>query len=97
MRKKPDLSAFSANAKDPNDFLSGGAADRADRNVQVEAQNSQPEVHKPEPTVQKIFRLRWDVANALKLHAAQQSAKTGSRVTETEIVDRLLRDYLKLK
>jgi hypothetical protein len=84
MRKKPDVSKFSPLHKDPNDFLNG----YADR------QEEPKPVRKPEPTVQKIFRLRWDTANALKLHAANQSVASGKRVTETEIVEGLLREFL---
>lgn len=45
----------------------------------------------PVATVQKLFRLRWDTANALRLGAAQQSTQQGKRITETEIVERLIR------
>jgi hypothetical protein len=51
---------------------------------------------KPEPTVQKLFRLRWDTVNALRDAAAQESRSQGKRVTETEIVETLLRSHLKL-
>jgi hypothetical protein len=54
------------------------------------------EINKPEPTVQKMFRLRWDVASALKLKALQESALNRRRVTETEIVERLLQQYFNL-
>ncbi|MBV5308369.1 hypothetical protein [Chromatium okenii] len=54
------------------------------------------EITKPEPTVQKMFRLRWDVASTLKLKALQESATSRRRVTETEIVERLLQQYFDL-
>jgi hypothetical protein len=47
-------------------------------------------------TVQKLFRLRWDTANALRMGAAQLSTKQAKRVTETEIVERLIRAHFKL-
>ena len=47
--------------------------------------------------MQKLFRLRWDIANALKLGAAQESAKTGKRVTETDIIQQLLKKHYSLK
>jgi len=47
--------------------------------------------------VQKLFRLRWDIDCALKLGAAQESAKTGKRVTETEIVQQLLKKHYNLE
>jgi hypothetical protein len=50
----------------------------------------------PVATVQKLFRLRWDTANALRMGAAQLSTKQGKRVTETEIVERLIRAHFKL-
>lgn len=50
----------------------------------------------PVATVQKLFRLRWDTANALRLGAAQQSSQQGKRITETEIVERLIRSSFNL-
>ncbi len=84
MRKKPDVSEFAPLSKDPSDFLKGSFS----------KQNEEVQALKPEPTVQKIFRLRWDVANALKMYAAKQSVMSGRRVTETEIVESLLRECL---
>ncbi|WP_200155325.1 hypothetical protein, partial [Chromatium okenii] len=84
---KPDVSAF---MKDPNAFLDGAAETPRTQTVMVE-------ITKPEPTVQKLFRLQWDVASALKLRALQESASSRRRVTETEIVERLLREYCNLE
>ncbi len=61
-------------------FWKVGEADKAlSKNTSA---RKQPEVEetasymiealKPEPTVQKLFRLRWDIACALKLGAAQR-------------------------
>lgn len=50
----------------------------------------------PIPTVQKLFRLRWDTANALRMGAAQMSTKQARRVTETEIVESLIRQHFKI-
>lgn len=98
MRGKPPIDQFTQR-KDPSDFLEGGAADRAEKPV-YSVPPKQPlafvEAVKPEPTVQKLFRLRWDTANALKLGAAQESAAQGKRVTETEIIEALLREHYKL-
>lgn len=102
IKSKPDIKSFK---KDPNDFLEGGEADKALSNLpKVSLENSVEETttylieaFKPEPTVQKLFRLRWDIANALKLGAAQESAKTGKRVTETDIVQKLLKKHYNLK
>lgn len=102
IKSKPDIKSFS---KDPNDFLEGGEADKAlarpakviEKAVVEETTSYVIEAFKPEPTVQKLFRLRWDIANALKIGAAQESAKTGKRVTETDIVQQLLKKHYSLK
>jgi hypothetical protein len=98
IKAKPDIKSFK---KDPTAFLEGGEADKAMAKKPVEvAEEPQVQVieaFKPEPTVQKLFRLRWDIANALKLGAAQESARTGKRVTETDIVQQLLKKHYSLK
>ena len=102
IKSKPDIKSFN---KDPNDFLEGGEADKAlskSRSATEKAAVEKNTVYvieafKPEPTVQKLFRLRWDIANALKLGAAHESAKTGKRVTETDIVQQLLKKHYNLK
>lgn len=88
MKVKPDVSGFSGSVKDPNDFLDGAGVDGG-----KEARTVLIHVAKPEATVQKLFRLRWDSAGALKVGAAQESASSGRRVTETEIVERLVRAH----
>jgi hypothetical protein len=106
VKPKPDVASFAGLAKDPNDFLDGATADT------TPGETNQPtpktghgtgdmrrmtiSVAKPEPTVAKMFRLRWDVAAALKFGAAEESVSAGRRVTETEIVERLLRKYFKI-
>ncbi|MBD8496499.1 hypothetical protein IFR09_20965 [Pseudomonas syringae] len=98
IKSKPDIKSFK---KDPNEFLEGGEADKALNKVAAhqEAVTQEPliEAFKPEPTIQKLFRLRWDIANALKIGAAQESAKSGKRVTETDIVQQLLKKHYNLK
>lgn len=92
IKAKPDIKSFK---KDPNDFLEGGEADKA-LTTQPKTEEAAPypvEALKPEPTVQKLFRLRWDIACALKLGAAQESARTGKRVTETDIIQQLLKQH----
>lgn len=97
MRKKPDLAAFKPTAKDPTIFLEGGAADVADRKPATKRDESASlEPLKPEPTVQKLFRLRWETSNALKQGAVTESLAKGRRVTETEIVESLIRAYFKI-
>ncbi|MBG6243351.1 MAG: hypothetical protein EKE20_16815 [Candidatus Symbiopectobacterium sp. Dall1.0] len=90
MKKKPDLKLF----KDPDNFLNGGAADIAEKNYTAKHKGK---VSEKKLTQQKIFRLSIEVSNALKLHIAQSQANTGIRITETEIVEKLLREYLGLK
>lgn len=99
IKSKPDIKSFK---KDPNEFLEGGEADKAVAKVVEEKMPAKVaeviiEAVKPEPTVQKLFRLRWDIANALKIGAAQESAKTGKRVTETDIVQQLLKRHYGLE
>lgn len=102
MKGKPDVSSFvqrPAPAKPLDDFLREGAADQA---VAAPEPAQSPDAAgsgaglKPEPTVQKLFRLRWDTVNALRLAAAQESTAQGRRVTETEIVETLIRKRFKL-
>ena len=94
MKKKPDISSFGL-AKDPSAFLEAGAGDLASHSA-TQARQAQPPPKKPEPTVQKLFRLRWDTAYALKMHAVRESVESGSRVTETEIVEALIRKHFGL-
>jgi hypothetical protein len=45
--------------------------------------------------VQKLFRLRWDTSQALKLGALHESTTEGRRITETELVEALIRERFK--
>lgn len=90
MRGKPDLSGIATPAKDPTAFIEGGAGDVADKTSAPKQAIVDEEP--PVPTVQKLFRLRWDVARALKAKAAEASGP-GHRVTETEIVEDLLKRH----
>jgi hypothetical protein len=87
MKKKPDLSSFKALAKDPTAFLDDASADRAEKPAE--------ETRKP-AAVAKLFRLSPDAAAAIKMDATQRSIATGRRVTETEIIEQLVRDHYKL-
>lgn len=92
MKIKPDVSSFQQPPRKVDDFLEGAVADR-----RAEPQNVVTiPIVKPEPTVQKMFRLNWNVAQALKTGAAHESAREGRRVTETEIVERLISEHYKL-
>ena len=94
MKKKPDTAfAHAQLKKDPTSFLESGAADLAEKR-ELSPGKVMGAPKPPVAKVQKIFRLRWDVASALKLRAAQESAAAGAVVTETEIVEKLLSSYL---
>lgn len=96
MKKKPDVSFFVNYKKDPASFLEGGIADAAD-NFEINNNSDSKKKTTPENIVQKLFRLRWSTASALKIGAAKESATTGRRVTETEIVYSLIREHYKIK
>lgn len=93
MRTKPDTSDFESLPKDPNEFLDGAQSEFPERATAQQPRTVTFEIRKPEPTVQKLFRLRWDIAAALKAGAAQETATLRRRVTETEIIERLLREH----
>lgn len=100
MKAKPNTDQFKIK-KDPSAFLEGGAADIADRiekpkqsvvaiKEPVPEPDFVPKVHRE----QKVFRLPLDLINALKRESYERSMKTGSRVTETELVEQSLREFL---
>ncbi|MFP3019178.1 MAG: hypothetical protein ACEY3I_00590 [Arsenophonus sp.] len=89
MKKKSDLKSF----KENNNFLNGGISDILEKDYAVKDKSK---ISEKTLTQQKIFRLSVEVSNALKLHIAQTQSNTGIRTTETEIVERLLREYLDL-
>jgi hypothetical protein len=91
MKKKPDINAF----------LEGGAGDAADKPPK-KTQVDQTPINQPSQVAtekvhreQKIFRLPLDLINKLKREAYERSIQTGSRVTETELVEQALRDFFK--
>ena len=95
MRKKPDIDQFKP-IKDPASFLEGGAADAADRKEIPQQLNfttpqtiAVAKVHRE----QKIFRLPLDLIFELKRESYERSVKTGSRVTETDLVEQALRTF----
>ena len=100
MKAKPNIDQFTT-TKDPDDFLEGGASDLANK------PKSQQTAKEPKVTItqspstrvhreQKIFRLPVDLINELKREAYEQSVKTGNRITETELVEKALRSFLKI-
>lgn len=102
MKSKPNTDQFKPK-KDPSDFLEGGAADAADRvgTPQPAAVASQAPIALPAVAAkvhreQKIFRLPLDLIAFLKRESYERSMKTGSRVTETELVEQALRYFYKI-
>jgi hypothetical protein len=95
MRGKPDLSKLGLPKKDVNAFLDGAGADQAEKPA---AGDSKPDatVVATQPKEQKAFRLPVDLIVALRREAFERTEKTGTRVTETELVEDALRTYLKL-
>jgi hypothetical protein len=92
MKTKPDINAF----------LEGGAADAADKSSKKTQASAQAPKKEPETETsgkvhreQKIFRLPLDMINTLKREAYERSVKSGSRVTETELVEKALLDFFK--
>ena len=93
MKAKPNTEQFKLK-KDPADFLEGGAADAADRVEKLKPVAAQPAFEAKVHREQKVFRLPLDLINTLKREAYERSVKTGSRVTETELVEQSLRLFL---
>ena len=89
MRKKPDTRAF-VTAKDPTAFLDGVAAEQPEK---PPAQNIRGV---GQPKLTKIFNLTPALVQALKREAFERSTEQGRRVTETELVDAALRQYLNI-
>lgn len=90
-------------------FIEGGAADVAERSAgqkgEAGAAAATPPEADPLPqqapstqvvTVQKLFRMRKDTSEALKQLALDLQKSTGRRVTETEIVEELVRTRCRL-
>lgn len=95
IKGKPDTSMFSQ-MKDPTKFLEGASSENFETPHSQNLNDNVSDIKKPDPVSQKMFRLRLDTINALKFGAAQESVDSGKRVTETEIVERLIRKYYKL-
>ena len=92
MKAKPNTDQFKPN-KDPSSFLEGGAADASDKLGKQPAKTVQPVFEAKVHREQKVFRLPLDLINSLKREAYERSVKTGSRVTETELVEQSLRMF----
>jgi hypothetical protein len=93
MKAKPNTDQFKPN-KDPSSFLEGGAADVSGKPTKRLAKAVEPVFEAKVYREQKVFRLPLDLINTLKREAYERSVKTGSRVTETELVEQSLRMFL---
>lgn len=93
MKAKPNTDQFKPR-KDPSGFLEGGAADASEKPAKQPAKVVEPVFEAKVHREQKVFRLPLDLINTLKREAYERSVKTGSRVTETELVEQSLRSFL---
>lgn len=84
MKAKPDINAF----------LDGGAGDLADKTKKNATNDAQKLVTGKVHREQKIFRLPVDLIADLKKESYERSVKIGVRVTETELVEQALKEYL---
>lgn len=91
MRKKPDTRAFLA-PKDPSAFLDGVSAEQPEKKPSPAASTRSS----GQPKLTKIFNLTPELVQALKREAFERSVQEGRRVTETELVDTALRQYLNI-
>ena len=102
MKAKPNTDQFKIK-KDPTLFLEGGDIESIDRiNKTQQTPITTQEPHQSKTIVeskmhreQKVFRLPLDLINLLKRESYERSVKTGSRVTETELVEQALRNFFK--
>lgn len=99
MKAKPNTDQFKPK-KDPSAFLEGGAADAADRMAKPQLATVPPPTPTAQPVAeakvhreQKVFRLPLELIKVLKRESYERSEKTGSRVTETELVEQALRAF----
>lgn len=88
MKAKPNI----------DEFLESGTSDLANKPTKTKqaATESQVTITQPPAKVhreQKIFRLPVDLISELKREAYEQSVKTNTRVTETELVEQALRAF----
>ena len=101
MKAKPNTDQFRPE-RDPSTFLEGGAGDAADKTAKVQPAavtlqrtTDQLVIEAKVHREQKVFRLPLDLINDLKREAYERSVKSGSRVTETELVEQSLRAFFK--
>ena len=94
MKDKPDIQAL-------QNFINAGdreslAPDEVEPD-EIPTQGVTVTLTPPRQRVQKIFRIRWDVVAALKVASMQESEKLDRRVSEAEIVERILKKHFGIK
>lgn len=95
MKDKPDVRAFLDAGEQES---ATPAAPQASPSPAAQgAQGVTVTLAPPRQRVQKIFRLRWDISAALKVAAIQESEREDRRVSETEIVERILKKHFGIK
>lgn len=93
MKKKPNTEQFNFK-KDPSEFLDAGSVDLVKRIDSVPSESTV--VNSRVYREQKVFRLPIDLINALKRESYERTVASGNRVTETELVEKALKSYLKI-
>jgi hypothetical protein len=96
VKAKPNTDQFKQK-KDPSAFLEGASADRIEKTQQIlesQVKSAQPVASARVNRQQKVFRLSLDLIQALKRESYERSVEKGSRVTETDLVEKALRAYL---
>jgi hypothetical protein len=90
MKGKPNIDAF----------LDGGAADAADKvepkKVVKKSATKTPQLPARVYREQKIFRLPTDLIDVLKRESYERSMESGTRITETELVEQALKAFFKI-
>lgn len=102
MKGKPNTDQFKL-TKDPSAFLEGGAADKVEKiekPTKISHVSDAPTYPQTLDTKmrreQKIFRLSIDLINVLKRESYERTVKSGSRVTETDLVEQALRMFFEI-
>jgi hypothetical protein len=96
MRGKPDISKLLSPKKDINTFLDGAVADQSEiKSIDSSVGNLDNKSSAVKSKELKAFRLSIELINLLRRQAFERTEETGSRVTETMLVEEALRNYFK--
>ena len=97
MKDKPDVRAFLDAGEQESATPAAPQASPSPAAQGAQGQGVTVTLAPPRQRVQKIFRLRWDISAALKVAAIQESEREDRRVSETEIVERILKKHFGIK